>query len=607
MSDNELDAELLALAGDDSSDEEETQQRESLSRSPSEQPAKSVEKTTSPAARGVAQKTKSRGGRGAVRKRRKDDSEEEEGEASTPSSPQSLGSAAMDESDSETSPGDLDGDAPLYPIDGKFRSEGDRQEVMAMTEIQREEILAERAAEVERKAQDQQLKRILQQRRREEAQGAERRKRKAVAADLEDDARKSSRQKVVKPSGPLEEYKKQRELKGAQKARGADRGRDDRSPSRDNGDSDRDAEGDSEVEWDDKPRASGASHEVSPADLRDYERVRVGRTNFAKVCFYPTFESTIKGCYVRVSIGINRDTGEPQYRMAQIKGFTAGRPYAMEGPNGKQFYTDQYALVAHGKAEKEWPFNSCSDSKFSEAEFERYKRALATDTLRVPTQVYLRQKLDDIHTLLDHQWTEQDIQNKINRTKTMHDKFFSYGRDKILSRRNEAAARGDDAAVAKLDQELAAMDGSGVSKPLLNGTKNATPNKAILQQERLAALNKANRKANTEEIRKAQVAEKRAQQKARDEAIAKARLRDAEAAEAAKNKLLAVPGKDDDLFGSDVSRAGTPVNGSSAKGTPRSGTPLNGTKKTLGGFKKKAAEDDVIAAMDLGIDIDIDI
>ena len=68
----------------------------------------------------------------------------------------------MDESDSEDGL-DFDHEAPLYPIEGKFRSEADRAEVMAMTEIRREEILAERAAEVERRVQDLQLKKILQE------------------------------------------------------------------------------------------------------------------------------------------------------------------------------------------------------------------------------------------------------------------------------------------------------------------------------------------------------------------------------------------------------------------------------------------------------------
>ena len=77
MSDNELDAELLALAGDDSSsDEDEVKPSSRHSRTPSPKATKSVEKTKSPPRRGVAQKSRARG----ARKSRKDDSEEE-GEA----------------------------------------------------------------------------------------------------------------------------------------------------------------------------------------------------------------------------------------------------------------------------------------------------------------------------------------------------------------------------------------------------------------------------------------------------------------------------------------------------------------------------------------------
>lgn len=79
MSDNELDAELLALAGDDSSDEEDTKSVQRDSRSPSQDAGTSSGKRSAPAARGVAQKMK-RGARGAGRSNRRDESEEE-GEA----------------------------------------------------------------------------------------------------------------------------------------------------------------------------------------------------------------------------------------------------------------------------------------------------------------------------------------------------------------------------------------------------------------------------------------------------------------------------------------------------------------------------------------------
>ena len=280
----------------------------------------------------------------------------------------------------------------------------------------------------------------------------------------------------------------------------------------------------------------------------------------------------------------------------------------MDSGSGKLLVTDQYALVAHGKAEKEWPFIACSDSRFTQSEFDRYKRAVASDNLRLPQKKYILQKLDDIHALLESDWTDQDIQKKLNRQSALHTKFVAQGREKLVKRREEAAARGDDSTVARLDYELASADSGLPSKLSSAASKANGPTKAVLQQERLAALNKANRKANSEEVRKAQLAEKRAQQKLRDEAAARARQREAEAAEAAeaaKNKLLK-PG--DDLFGdmSQPSRTGTPlsVSAASRKGTPGAGTPLNGPKK-IGGFRKKAMDEDIIASMDLGIDIDI--
>ncbi|KAK4973211.1 RNA polymerase-associated protein rtf1 [Elasticomyces elasticus] len=601
---SDVDAELLDMIGGDSSDEEsDAKPSAKTPASPSPGMAEPVGRAQSPLRRGVAQKVRAR--KGAAKQRKREEEDAEDGEASSiASSPNSLGSGAMSESESDTSPGDdgLD-DAPLYPIEGKFTSEKDHAEIMAMTEIQREGILADRAAEAQRRRQDQELKRLLATRDRDRVKSVDKRKRKAGPAELEDGQRKSTRQKV-KASEPLEAYKRQRELKGAQR-RGVDEARDRTSPSRD---SERDADGESEVDWDDgKPRASSLPHEEPAAKLQDFEYVRIGRTNFAKVCYYPTFEQAITGCFCRVSIGLNRETGQNTYRMAQIKGFATGKPYQMEGANNKTFVTDLYIIAAHGKAEKEWPFLACSDSKFTEQEFDRYKRAVANDHLRLTSKSLLRSKLDGIHALLNHQWTEEDIQKKINKIAEVREKLARLGREKIAARRREAGNRGDETAVMECDAELAAMDG-GLSRTAMTAAAAKNTAKGE-QQERLAALNRANRKANSENIRKVQLEQKRHLQKAREEAIARTKKIEEEekaAAEAkrAQKKLLGVPGAGaDDLFGdgSDISRIGTPMN---ALGTPRGGTPAVGEKKKSGGLKKKNMDDD-ITGLDLGIEIDI--
>ena len=226
----------------------------------------------------------------------------------------------MHESDSEAAARSLspDSDGPAFPLEGIYKDSADRAFIQSLPEIEREEILAERAAENTKRQQDLQLKKALAA---TQAAASKHQKRKAAAADLDDDAgqRKSSRAKVEKRN-VLDDYKKAREARGADRTsrldprKDRDRKRRSRSAS---SASDRDAYGESEVEW--APETTSRREEPA-AELKDFERCRVGRSNFAKVCFYPNFEETMKGCFARVSIGVNRETGEGMYRMTQIKG-----------------------------------------------------------------------------------------------------------------------------------------------------------------------------------------------------------------------------------------------------------------------------------------------
>lgn len=203
---------------------------------------------------------------------------------------------------------------------------------MAMPERQREEILSDRAQQVDRHNQDLALRRLLASREREAARAqAKKNKRKASAIDLEDGHRKSSRQKttlggrkVGEASDAIEAYKRQREQKGKRdeiRRRDASAKKaDHRSGSYEGGLSDLDAEGESEVEWDEKGyRPPPAPKDDPPADLKDLERVRVGRSRFAMVCFYPGFDDAITGCYARLNLGPNRETGLNEYRICLIK------------------------------------------------------------------------------------------------------------------------------------------------------------------------------------------------------------------------------------------------------------------------------------------------
>lgn len=287
----------------------------------------------------------------------------------------------MSESGTEGgSPGPAE-DGALFAYEKYYHSAKDKADIMAMPEIQREEIIAERAQQVERHLQDAALRRLIASREREEARNAEKKKRKAGAADLEESQRKSSRQRTTiggrragEASSAIEAYKRHREEKGlrdAQRKREAAaraKERAERGDSPQNDYDDLDAEGESEAEWDDpktRRRSPTPPKDDPVAELVDLQRARIGRDNFAQVCFFPGFEDAIKNCYTRICIGPGAN-GQNTYRLAKIVGFQKGKPYAIQGPNGRMFITDQWVVAAHGKAERAWPFLECSNSPFTE-------------------------------------------------------------------------------------------------------------------------------------------------------------------------------------------------------------------------------------------------
>lgn len=313
-------------------------------------------------------------------------------------------------------------------------------------------------------------------------------------------------------------------------------------------------------------------------------------------------------------------------------GFKQGKAYALELPTGKTFTTDQYAVVAHGTAEKPWPFSACSDGKFTQPEFDKFVDTLNKEHLRVPKRNWLHQKLDDIHKFLNVEWTDTVLAGKFARQREMEKRVdpanaAKMKKEGILKRKAEAEAAEDFEEANRCDAELAALENNAISS---NGNisiaSKPSPLKARqaaaeTQQDRLALLNQKNRGKNANDVRQALIEERRKRERAIAEAKAKAKA-EAEAKNAApsveggaKDGLLAVPGGSKammrELFGDSpgTSRAGTPFSG---VGTPgglrrsRAGTPVNGGlkgKSGLGMQSMKSEEEDM--GVDLGIDVEI--
>lgn len=282
---------------------------------------------------------------------------------------------------------------------------------------------------------------------------------------------------------------------------------------------------------------------------------------------------------------------------------------------------DTYVKAAHGKAQKDWPFFSCSDKGFTEAstphhppppatssntiqsEWERYKKVCAVETVPVPDRDALVAKIADINKLVQRKWTEQELSEKLKRQNDLHVRFSGIERDSLQKQLDAARLRGDDdALVVRLQDRLDSLETPRLAfktslAPQSGKKSNAAAGGGSSQQEKLARLNAENRKRNAESVRKAQLVERhkaretnRRHHQIHDEAVASG------AATPAKN------GADTPGGGGEVGT--TPVvmphiaklqelqNSRSKNGIPTVHRPL--------------MDDDVIGALDLDIDLEID-
>jgi RNA polymerase-associated protein RTF1 len=209
----------------------------------------------------------------------------------------------------------------MFPLDGIFRNARDKAYILALPQVKREEILAEREDQKQQQNFSAQLARRAKQAERD-AQGLENKhKRKASSAELEENQRKNSRPKV-KANQPLEAYKRQREQRDQLRERqNSHRNRARRGSSASKGSPDDSPRGgSSDVEWDEAAKAAQHNREHSPPNTNHYDAVRVGRLDFHETWSYPSFEKAMIGAFCRVGSGLDQATGRTLYRMAQIKG-----------------------------------------------------------------------------------------------------------------------------------------------------------------------------------------------------------------------------------------------------------------------------------------------
>ncbi len=213
----------------------------------------------------------------------------------------------------------------------------------------------------------------------------------------------------------------------------------------------------------------------------------------------------------------------------------------------------------------------------------------------IPTKPELVSKIDDINALLSHTWTDQEVSDKLKRQNALHVKYSGVEQEQLTRQLEAARARGDPDAVARLQDKLDSLEVPRLAfRTSLTSAKKKAENRGPTQQEKLALLNAENRRKNAESVRKAQLLER-------------ARASQAEVRPAADSSQAANSG------------ASTPAANGSGNGTPKqkSAGPLphiaklqeqqrSLAKPGVPVIHKPLTDDDIIGALELDIDVEID-
>jgi RNA polymerase-associated protein RTF1 len=237
---------------------------------------------------------------------------------------------------------------------------------------------------------------------------------------------------------------------------------------------------------------------------------------------------------------------------------------------------------------------------------------MVLDDLIIPTKSTLSGKVADITRLINHQFTKEELNEKLRKQGALDNKMMIWKRIELEKERKAAMASGDEETIVKVDGELADINGSKLAfGTSLSKHRVEQPN----EQQRLAEINLRNQKLNTENVRRAQLEERKANRKAaaavaRGEAVAdpfaRVKTRAKTHYDVTSNPRLSK--KDELVDGNDLTRTATPMTGSSTPTKSERETSLSSQKKPKTGIaviRHRNMDDENIAALDLDINIEI--
>ncbi|TPX43351.1 hypothetical protein SeMB42_g04755 [Synchytrium endobioticum] len=380
--------------------------------------------------------------------------------------------------------------------DQGYGDEEDHERLHAMTEIEREAILADRLDQRQRLLERLEVKERLQQ-----AQGI--------------DARRSSRKLSVKHSKGLSELKSLKERKsskfsaseGRSKRRSSAYGSEEESDHRyrDSGD-----ESDNGERRDRRGSKSGrdrADREASPrvevkerdSDvlLKDLRSIQIRRSDIAKWAFKDFFKDAVVGCVARLGLGADQ-TGTTTYRLVTIKDVVeVERTYKLEA----DLFVNLELQLQHGKATKNFRMQTISNDALTEDEFGRWKKTMEFENQKLMTMKEVEKKRRDIQKAREHIATHEEITQELSHKRQFNIIAPTLREKEALQRLLEdAQAHHKPEIAARYQHQLDRLDTA------LSSQRQGHQDKA----RHLDQINEANRRKNWTDVRAAELAAEKA-------------------------------------------------------------------------------------------------
>ncbi|KAF8128663.1 hypothetical protein EV363DRAFT_1340278 [Boletus edulis] len=373
-----------------------------------------------------------------------------------------------------------------------------------MSEIDRENILAERQEQMQKIQDRRKLQEMIKQQKN--------------SSDADAVAKAAKRQHAVR-GATKEKSRKLDELKARRKAKDEKKRTRTDSPKRDRSSSPMDMETSSgeeedgqitkyeeEEEKDRKMFSKQPNPDDGPITLETLSTCRLTRDMVARHCMAPWFEDYVKGAWVRYLIG--HEKSGPVYRLCEVTNLGANltRPYKVN-----ERTVNQTLELKHGKSIKTFYMDKVSNTAFDAKEFDRLSKTCAADDVRLPSKRQLEKKAAQLHKLVTQPMTESDITAMVARKNQFNQQqsaaAITIERSRLMQAKTLAMRRLDYAEVADIEAKLQEL-------PAVQIAREEEQSLA----DKLARVNERNRKANVEAVRKAELLE--AERKRRERKLA---------------------------------------------------------------------------------------